>query len=94
MGNERRGIAPGAIVFIPSGAAHGFRNIGDRVARIHAVFPAREISIRYLERNPAPGTEGNEPKPPVAFDARELIEGDPQKAFRPLRREDFSGGRP
>jgi quercetin dioxygenase-like cupin family protein len=94
VGNERRDIAPGAVVFIPSGAVHGFRNVGDRVARIHAVFPAREISIRYVERNPAPGTEGDEPRPPVAFDPRELIEGDPHKAFRPLRREDFSRGRP
>jgi hypothetical protein len=42
----------------------------------------------------APGTEGDEPRPPVAFDARELVEGDAQKAFRPLRREAFSGGRP
>jgi quercetin dioxygenase-like cupin family protein len=94
LGNERRGIAPGAIAFIPSGAAHGFRNIGNGVARIYAVFPAREISIQYLERNQAPGTEGDEPRPPITFDARELIEGDPQKAFRPLRRRDFSAGRP
>jgi quercetin dioxygenase-like cupin family protein len=94
VGEERRRIVPGAVVFIPSGAVHGFRNAGDLMARIHAVFPAREISIRYLERNPAPGTEGNAPGPPVAFDPRELIEGDPQRAFRPLRREDFSGSRP
>lgn len=94
VGDERRTIAPGAIVFIPSGTAHGFRNIGDGVARIHAVFPAREISIRYLQRNPAPGTEDDEPRPPVAFDPRELIEGDPQKASRPLGREGFSSGHP
>ena len=90
VGTEQRTIAPGAIVFIPSGTAHGFRNIGDGVARIHAVFPTREITIRYLERNPAPGTEGDEPRLPLALDARELIEGDPEKASRPARSEDFS----
>ncbi|MCI0352171.1 MAG: cupin domain-containing protein, partial [Acidobacteriales bacterium] len=48
LGRERRVAAPGAIVFIPSATAHGFRNVGESVAQIHAVFPAREISIRYL----------------------------------------------
>ena len=55
LGNERRGIVLGAIGVIPSGTAHGFRNVGNGVARIHAVFPAREISIRYLDHS-APGT--------------------------------------
>jgi hypothetical protein len=47
------------------------------------------IVIRYLERNPAPGTEGDEPGPPLAFDVRELLEGDPGEAIRPLSEEDF-----
>lgn len=89
LGEERRAISPGAIVFIPAGMAHGFRNLGDDVARIHAVFPSNEIDIRYLERNPAPGTEGDEPGPPLAFDVRELLEGDPGEAIRPLSVEDF-----
>lgn len=90
VGDERRIVGPGATVFIPARRVHGFRNLGEEVARIHAVFPSREISIRYLERNPAPGTEEDPPGPPLAFDVRELLEGDPQKAVRPLRREDFS----
>jgi quercetin dioxygenase-like cupin family protein len=84
LGEERRSAGPGAIVFIPEGTPHGFRNIGDGVVRIHAVFPSREVDIQYLERNPAPGTEGHEPQPPFVIDIRELIEGDPRKATRPL----------
>lgn len=90
LGEEREVIGPGAVVFVPARAAHGFRNVGESVARIHAVFPSREITIRYLERNPAPGTEGDEPGPPVAFDVRELVEGDPREAVRPIAEERFA----
>jgi quercetin dioxygenase-like cupin family protein len=89
LGAERRVVTPRAVVFIPAGVAHGFRNVGDTVARIHAVFPAREITVRYLERNPAPGTEADDPQPPVAFDVRELLEGEPEKAVRQLSDVEF-----
>lgn len=84
LGERSRAVAPGAVVFVPAGMRHGFRNIGNGTARIHAVFPAREISIHYLERNPAPGTEGQPPGPPLMIDVRELLEGDPDRAIRPL----------
>jgi quercetin dioxygenase-like cupin family protein len=86
---ERRLVSPRAVVFIPAGVAHGFRNVGETVARIHAVFPVREITIRYLERNPAPGTEGDAPQPPVAYDIRERIEGNPANAIHQLSDSDF-----
>ncbi|MGF1669669.1 MAG: cupin domain-containing protein [Balneolaceae bacterium] len=89
LGDERNKVTSGAIVFVPAKTPHGFKNIGDRVARIHAVFPAGEISIRYLERNPAPGTEGNNPQAPIAFDIRELIEGNPEEAVRAISKNDF-----
>ena len=57
-------------MIIPSGAAHGTKNIGGEAVRICALFPSHRIDIEYLERNPAPGTEGNEPQPPVVFDTR------------------------
>lgn len=41
-------------------------------AHIHAVFPAPSIDIRYLERNPAPGTEEQPPGPPPSRGCREL----------------------
>lgn len=84
LGKDRGTIEAGAVVFIPAGVEHGFRNVGDEFARIHAVFPSQEISIEYLERNPAPGTEGDEPSPPVTIDVRELLEGDPANAVREL----------
>lgn len=91
LGEKRQSIAPGAVVFIPAGMPHGFANRGETVARIHAVFPTPEISIRYLERNPAPGTEGQAPGPPLEFDVRELLEGDPSQAVRVLGDEDWPG---
>lgn len=84
LGEERRTVESGALVFIPEGVPHGFLNTGDDVARVHAVFPSRQIAIRYLERNPAPGTEDDEPQPPFVIDVRELLEGDPEMAVRPL----------
>jgi quercetin dioxygenase-like cupin family protein len=89
LGEEQREISSGAVVFIPSGVAHSFKNTGGAVAHIHAVFPSGEITIRYLERNPAPGTEDNDPGPPLAYDVRELVEGNPGKAIRVLSDEDF-----
>lgn len=92
VGEVRRTVDPGSVVFIPAGTAHGFGNVGPTVARIHAVFPSREIAIRYLERNPAPGTEADDPSPPFALDVRELLEGDPERAVRPVPEEAFSAG--
>jgi quercetin dioxygenase-like cupin family protein len=89
LGEERRKISPGAVVFIPSRVPHGFSNVGETVARIHAVFPRSKVDIRYLERNPAPGTEGADPGPPIEYDVREVLEGDPEKAIRVLSKEAF-----
>ena len=90
LGDERRVVESDAVVFIPERMAHGFRNVGEQEARIHAVFPAREVAIRYLERNPAPGTEDDEPAAPIRIDVRELLEGDSQNAVRPVDAEEFS----
>ena len=89
VGEETREIGPGAVVFIPGGMKHGFRNVGEEEVRIQAVFSSREVSIQYFERNPAPGTEGDPPGPPLAFDVRELVEGDPEQAVRPVDPEAF-----
>ena len=62
LGDERRRVGPGAVIFIPAGAPHGTANAGGRPLHIQAVFPALEIEINYLERNAAPGTESDAPK--------------------------------
>jgi hypothetical protein len=71
LGDERRSVGPGAVVFIPPGIAHGMRNAGDATLRLHAVFASTTISLEYLERNPAPGTEADPPQPPLAIDVRD-----------------------
>lgn len=52
---------PRTFVFVPAGAAHGTLNTGKAPLLLHAVFPATTIEIAMLERNPAPGTESEEP---------------------------------
>jgi len=62
LGDERRRVGPGTTIFIPAGTPHGTANIGDTPVHIHAVFPATTIEIAMLERNPAPGTDGEAPR--------------------------------
>ena len=57
---------------MPAGVEHGARNVGPEDVIYTAFFPSTQIEIEYLERNPAPGTEGDEPQPPVTYDARAL----------------------
>lgn len=63
LGDERRLVGPGAVVFVPPGTRHGTRNAGDTPLHIQAIFPTPDIDIRMLERLPAPGTEGDPPQP-------------------------------
>jgi quercetin dioxygenase-like cupin family protein len=61
LGEDRQNVGPGTFVFVPAGVAHGATNTGDEPLHLHAVFPATEIDIDMIERNPAPGTEGDAP---------------------------------
>ena len=63
LGDERRTVGAGAVVFIPPGTPHGTRNVGATVLRVQAIFPTPDIDIRMLERLPAPGTEADPPQP-------------------------------
>ncbi len=62
LGEERRRVGAGTVIFIPAGTPHGTANAGDEPLQIHAVFPATSIEIVMLERNPAPGTEADTPR--------------------------------
>ena len=62
LGSTHRQIGPGTVIFVPAGAPHGMANSGDCPLAIHAVFPAQVIEIAMLERNAAPGTEGDPPR--------------------------------
>jgi len=72
VGHERRVVGPGAVVFIPLGKPHGMRNATERPVRLHGVFPSSVVALQYIERNPAPGTEGEPPQPPLSINVREL----------------------
>jgi quercetin dioxygenase-like cupin family protein len=68
--DERYDVRAGDIVIVPAGAVHGTRNVGEGIVRVRAVFPSHLLDIAYVERNPAPGTEGDAPRAPVVYNAR------------------------
>ncbi len=70
VGEETFRVRAGDIVIVPAGAEHATRNVGDEPVSLRAVFPSRRIDMQYLERNPAPGTEGDDPQPGVIWDTR------------------------
>src|SRR5688500_2425460 len=61
LDGEDHGVSSGDVIFIPAGTEHGTANLGDDVLHVHAVFPARSVLMEMLERNPAPGTDGDPP---------------------------------
>lgn len=83
LGQERRTVSAGSVIFIPAGVPHGTRNLGADVLLMHAVFPSHLLPIQYLDRNPAPGTEANAPQPPITYDLRAWSEGAFAEMIRP-----------
>jgi mannose-6-phosphate isomerase-like protein (cupin superfamily) len=72
LGGETREVGRGTVVFVPAGTPHRTRNASNHPVRLHAMFPSERIGIEYLERNPAPGTEGDAPQPAFTIDVRTL----------------------
>jgi len=70
LGDDIRLVDDGAVIFIPAGVPHGFHNDGDRPLPLQAVFPTTRVWIQTLERNPAPGTEGDLPQAGATYDFR------------------------
>ena len=60
LGDDERDVADGAVVFIPAGVPHGLSNPGREPLPIEGIFATTRVWMRYLERNPAPGTERDE----------------------------------
>jgi mannose-6-phosphate isomerase-like protein (cupin superfamily) len=71
--DETLAVRGGDIVVVPAGSAHGTRNVGSEPVRLKAVFPSHLIDIEYIERNPAPGTDGDRPQLPAVFDTRTSV---------------------
>lgn len=73
LGDERRVVGPGAVIFVPSGTPHGFRNLSGGVVRLHAVVGRHIVGTQMLDRLPRPGTEGQPPQPARIDDFRKFI---------------------
>jgi quercetin dioxygenase-like cupin family protein len=69
LADHLRIVGENAVAMVPKGVAHSIRAV-DGAVRINAFFPTTRIGIAYLERNPAPGTEGQAPAPPYEIDTR------------------------
>jgi quercetin dioxygenase-like cupin family protein len=69
LADHLRIVGENAVAMVPKGVAHSVRAV-DGAVRINAFFPTTRIGIAYLERNPAPGTEGQAPAPPYEIDVR------------------------
>ena len=69
LADQMRIVGENAVAMVPKGVAHSIRAV-DGAVRINAFFPTTRIGIAYLERNPAPGTEGQAPAPPYEIDVR------------------------
>jgi quercetin dioxygenase-like cupin family protein len=69
VGDDAVVVEPGAVLFAPAGTPHGGAAL-DRDVTFIGFFATPTIETTYLERNPAPGTEGQPPQAAVVFDAR------------------------
>jgi quercetin dioxygenase-like cupin family protein len=70
VGDDVQVVTGRSVAFVPAATPHAARNVGAADAVYTAFFPTTRLDIEYLERNPAPGTEGDPPQPPVVYDAR------------------------
>jgi hypothetical protein len=62
------------MIFAAAGTPHGARNMGDEPATFLGVFGSSRFTMRYLERNTAPGTESSPPQPPFQVDIRAAMQ--------------------
>lgn len=74
LGDEVRIARDGAVVFVPAGTPHGGGPVDDRPVRFIGFFASDRVGVTALERNPAPGTEGDPPRPPYELDVRAEVE--------------------
>ena len=69
LGDEEHDVADGAVVFIPACVPHGLANPEPEPLPIDGIFATTRLWMRYLERNPAPGTDGDPPRA-ATYDVR------------------------
>jgi len=42
-------VGPGTSIFVPTGAVHGFRNVGDGVLKLQVVIAALELRATFID---------------------------------------------
>ncbi|MEV4890447.1 cupin domain-containing protein [Nonomuraea sp. NPDC055795] len=52
LGDETRLVGPGAVIFVPPGTPHGFRNASGAVVRLHALFREHVVGTQ-IDGRPA-----------------------------------------
>ena len=62
IGEQISVLEAGDTIFIPKGTPHSQRNVGTEPLTVHAIFPSTVVDMHLLERNAAPGTEGDAPR--------------------------------
>lgn len=62
LGSHNQRVTGGSVVFVPAGTPHSTANVGNRPLHLYGIFPTSIVEIAMLERNPAPGTEGEAPR--------------------------------
>lgn len=70
VGEEVETLDAGAFIFAPANTPHGARTVGREAARFLGVFDTEQVAVQYLERNPAPGTEGDAAQAQSVIDVR------------------------
>ncbi|MBV9893180.1 MAG: cupin domain-containing protein [Chloroflexi bacterium] len=48
-GSVRYTVGPGASVFVPIRAVHGFRNVGTSTLRLQAIIASNELSATFVQ---------------------------------------------
>ncbi len=73
-GDEVRVVSAGAVIFAPAETPHGGGPVDDRPVTFIGFFPADRVGFTALERNPAPGTEADPPRPTYELDVRAEVD--------------------
>jgi mannose-6-phosphate isomerase-like protein (cupin superfamily) len=47
--DSREIVGPGTSIFVPTGAVHGFRNVGDGLLKLQVVIAALELRATFVE---------------------------------------------
>ena len=73
-GDQTVTATPGAVVYIPKGTLHAFKNVGDKPGRLLVSISPAGLEKCFLNEIGHPCTDPNRPVPPSEADVRKLLE--------------------